>query len=130
MVKTLAGEGIAICYLTHRLSEVETLNASVAILEKGHILAHGPLSGLVEAHGDSVIELTFAPGAGPTTVAGNAVDAEGQVRVTAPDPEVALQRVLAELAASAPNLRTVEMIRPSLESVYLNLVGRRYGNPA
>jgi len=129
MVKTLAGESIAICYLTHRLSEVEALNASVAILEKGRILAHGSLSSLIEAHGDSIIELTFVPGAGPTTVAGNAVDADGQVRVPAPDPEVALQRVLTELAASTQHLRAIEMIRPSLESVYLNLVGRRYGNP-
>src|SRR4029078_12243750 len=53
-------EGTAICYSTHYLPEVEALDASVAIIERGRIIARGSLAELVREHGGTAVELTFS----------------------------------------------------------------------
>jgi ABC-2 type transport system ATP-binding protein len=125
-VRGLAEEGSAVCYLTHYLAEVEALGASVAILEGGRLLAHGPLAELIEAHGDSVVELGFVPGAGPVEVPGGQLGSDGLLRFLTPEPAALLGRVLARLGSRADELQSVEVVRPSLEGVYLRITGRRY----
>src|SRR4051794_10355928 len=58
-VKLLASEGAAVCYTTHYLQEVEALDASVAILEAGRIVARGPVRELVAASGRAMVEVRF-----------------------------------------------------------------------
>jgi ABC-2 type transport system ATP-binding protein len=126
MVRNIAEQGTAVCYLTHYLPEVEALGASVGILEQGRMLAYGPLDTLIKAHGHSVIELAFLPNAGPATVSGQHVGPDGHVRVVAQDSKLTLQQVLSDLGAWVEQLQSVEVIQPSLNSVYLNLLGRHY----
>jgi ABC-2 type transport system ATP-binding protein len=126
LVRNLANEGSAVCYLTHYLAEVEALGASVAILEQGRVLVHGALSELIKAHGDSVVELGFVPGARPIEVPGGIFGADGRIRVSTPDPPLLLGQVLAGLGPRAHELQSVEVVHPSLESVYLRVTGRRY----
>ena len=59
LVRELAGEGSAVLYSTHYLQEVETLGASVVLIDKGSVLARGAVAELVARHGGSVVELRF-----------------------------------------------------------------------
>jgi ABC-2 type transport system ATP-binding protein len=57
VVRGLAEAGSAILYSTHYLAEVEDLDASVAILDRGEIVARDSLRGLIDSHGQPRIEL-------------------------------------------------------------------------
>jgi ABC-2 type transport system ATP-binding protein len=81
-VRDLAAGGTALVYTTHYLPEVERLDADVALLEHGRVIARGSIDELVARH---------AP----------------------PEPAVA----------------GVQVVRPSLETVYLALTGRSTVEP-
>lgn len=125
LVRDLATEGTAICYSTHYLGEVETLNARVAILERGEFIANGPISDLVARHGTSTVEMSFDGPPPPVPIEG-ATAAGSVIRIQSDDAAAAAASALAALGAEAARLRTIEIVRPSLESVYLSLTGRRY----
>ena len=125
-VRGLAAEGAAVCYSTHYLPEVEELGASVAIIDRGCMVARGPLAQLVTEHGNAAIELRF-DGAAPAVPAGWSGWAEGNVlhlRTESPAADAAV--VFAALGADAARLQGMELVRPSLESVFLSLTGRRF----
>ncbi len=123
MVRERAKTGACIVYSTHYLGEVEELDASVAILEGGSIIARGTLGSLVKVHGKTMVEVAFhePPRLLPT---GAIVVDELRCRVPTDDPSQVVQQ-LHELRATS-NLRSIEIVRPSLESVFLELAGRRF----
>jgi ABC-2 type transport system ATP-binding protein len=126
VVKDLAQRGSTILYSTHYLGEVEDLDAKVVILERGRVIAEGSVQDLISQNGGAVIELTF-DGSPPSGIDGFVTSSKGRVmRVTADDPERSVGRVLASLGPNAGGLQTVEIIKPSLETVYLTLTGKRY----
>jgi ABC-2 type transport system ATP-binding protein len=53
VVVDAAAEGAAVVYSTNRLDEAEELNRSVAILDKGRVVARGRVSELIVAHAAS-----------------------------------------------------------------------------
>jgi ABC-2 type transport system ATP-binding protein len=126
LVADLARAGSAVVYSTHYLHEIETLRADVAFLDRGRIVARGTLADLVETHGTSSLELTF-DGAVPAAaqVDGAVVDGTS-VRIATADPAARAAQLLPALGADAGALRSIEILRPSLESVYLAVTGRRY----
>lgn len=127
VLKQLAQDGVAICYATHYLQEVEALEASVAILEKGRIVIRGSVAELVAASGGAVVEIRFdCPVPAEFVVLGNVDDSGMVLRVDAPDPSAALPRTLASMEAASERIVAVEVVRPSLESVYLGMTGRRF----
>ena len=99
-VRELARDGTAVVYTTHYLPEVEALDASVALLEAGRVIASGTVASLVEQHAESTLELTFADG-----------------RV--------VRRPGDSLGSLDDGVVRAEVIRPSLEAAYLALTGRR-----
>jgi ABC-2 type transport system ATP-binding protein len=99
-VRALAADGTAVVYTTHYLPEVESLGASVALLEAGRIIATGTVSELVARHAESVLEVTFTDG-----------------RV--------VRRPGTSLHGLEADAIRAEVIRPSLEAAYLALTGRR-----
>jgi ABC-2 type transport system ATP-binding protein len=126
LVRDLAREGSAVVYSTHYLQEIETLDADVAFLDRGRVVARGRTAELVEQHGSSALELTFAaevPAA--ARVIGAVIDG-ATVRIPAPDPAARAAQLLPSLGTAASSLRSIEILRPSLESVYLAVTGRRY----
>lgn len=119
-------EGTAICYSTHYLPEVEALGASVAIIEQGRIIARGSVAELVKRHGGAAVELTFA-GLPPLLSLDRRIETvDHTLRIYTDEPAADTARVLAQLGAEAEHLRGVEIVSPSLESVFLALTGRRY----
>ncbi len=133
LVKELAASGSAILYSTHYLTEIEQLAASVVILDRGHVIARGSVGQLVAAHAANVVELTFE-GPAPSHLAsthGALVEREGSVlRVHTNEPGKAAAAVFEHLGEHAAELRSLEVVQPSLETVYLELTGRRYQHDA
>jgi ABC-2 type transport system ATP-binding protein len=129
VVSGLADEGAAVVYTTHYLHELDVLDATVAIIEHGRLIARGSREELTSRHGVAAVELTFeGPVPDPQTIPpeiGEVVVADSTLRISASDPATAAARALAALAATSHQLRSVEIVRPGLEAVYLALTGRR-----
>lgn len=126
LVRNLAQEGAAILYSTHRLDEVEWLDAGVAILDGGRLVAQGPVGELVSSHAQLVVEIAVdgpTPGSLADHVAG-----DGLVRIPTTDAASTIAHALSAFGSDSARLRSIEIIRPRLESVYLQLTGRRYGD--
>ena len=125
-------EGCAVLYSTHYLPEIEELGATVAILDGGRILARGPLDELIERHGTGMVELVFD---GPPPERGVLEQLLGPRELTVVDsvvrtpserPGADAAVLLAALGELAGSLASVELIRPSLEAVFLGVTGRAY----
>jgi ABC-2 type transport system ATP-binding protein len=128
-VQDLAADGSAVLYSTHYLTEIEQLTASVVILDQGRVIARGSVAQLVAAHATDIVELTFAGPVPPLLVGalGASVETEGSVlRVRTHEPGRVTASILGDLGARASELRSLKVVQPSLESVYLQLTGRRY----
>ena len=118
-----AQEGCAIVYSTHYLPEVEELGASVAILDRGRMLTRGPLDELVDQHGAGMVELTFD---GPAPAVSDGVVDGNTVRVRTEHPGADVAALLAGLGDDAVRLQSVDLARPSLETVFITITGRAY----
>jgi ABC-2 type transport system ATP-binding protein len=127
LVRAQADDGSAVVYSTHYLPEVDVLRASVAMLVHGRVIARGRIDDLVAQYGVSAAELRFDGPAPDCALEGATVTRDGNVlRVTAHDPAAALAAVIANLGDDTVRLRGVDLLRPSLDSVFLALTGRRY----
>lgn len=125
-VRHLAAEGSAVCYSTHYLAEVESLGASVAIIERGEFVSRGEVADLIRAHGLGALELTFNDSP-PELQIPERYDIVGdRLRVQTDEPAIVAARILAALGERTASLRSIEILSPSLEAVFLTLTGRRY----
>jgi ABC-2 type transport system ATP-binding protein len=111
VVRALAAAGAAVLYTTHYLPEVERLDAHVAVLERGRLIASAPLAELIAAHAQAALEVEFD-------------DPGDRLVVAVDEPERELARLLGELDGTR-RLRSVAILRPSLDAAYLSLTGRR-----
>ena len=130
LVQDLATRGTAILYTTHYLPEVETLDAAVVLIDEGHVIARGSVDQLVAAHGSGELELRFKGPAPSVEVEGLPIQKEGdRLCLSTPDPAPAAAQILNKLDADINRLDGVNILRPSLESVFLNLTGRHLREP-
>ena len=129
-VKAIAAEGTAICYSTHYLPELESLGSTIAILHGGRILARGTQEEIVAGHRTSV-DLAFRGVPPPQLSRLPGAETRGTVvRIETTDPaQTAAQALtaLAALGAGAAELLSVEIVRPSLEAVFMTLTGHQAG---
>jgi ABC-2 type transport system ATP-binding protein len=126
LVKSLADKGSAVLYSTHYLEEVETLGAAVVILDYGQVIAEGSVADLIGRNGGAFVELTF-DGDPPRSLNDFPVTVDGQtMRVGTEDPGRETAHILGLLGPDAGRIEGIEVIKPSLETVYLSLTGRRY----
>jgi ABC-2 type transport system ATP-binding protein len=125
-VRTLAEDGAAVCYSTHYLAEIETLEASVALIEQGQIIARGSVRELVDRHSDSAVDLQF-DGPAPALELDAEISVHGSLlRIHTSQPAAVAAQAMGSLGADAPRLLGVDFVRPSLESVFIALTGSRY----
>ena len=126
MVRRLAEAGSAVVYSTHYLHEIEDLDADVAVIDHGRIVARGGASELVGAFGSGMLELTFVDGVPAAARDAGAVVDGSSARLAAEDPAAAAAALLVQLGDAATRLRSIEVVHPSLESVFLQLTGHRF----
>lgn len=124
IVRRSATDGNAVCYSTNNIAEVEELDGSVAILDRGRVLARGTVREVIAAHATGIAELTFE-GEAPTLEDAARVE-PSTLRIRHRDPGAAVARALRRLDSDASRVRSVEITRPSLETAFLALTGRRY----
>jgi ABC-2 type transport system ATP-binding protein len=123
-VRELAGRGIAVCYCTHYIPEVESLKCGVAILHRGRLLARSSVENLVASEGHASIELVFGDDFEIALDFPNATRNGRTITVATNDPEGLLPHILNNVT-SRNKLKAVNIVRPSLEEVFLDLTGTR-----
>ena len=139
VIRRLGGAS-TVLFSTHILNDVERVCDRVAILDRGALVTEGPMDALLERYAQPVYvvepdatdaaalqRLAAVLGAVPGVVA--AEIGGGNVRVTV-DGSAVGQRLLAAVAASDATIARFERQRPTLEDVFLRLVGRRTAGEA
>ena len=127
LVQDLAARGTAIVYTTHYLPEVEVLDAAVVLMNEGALIARGSVNQLISEHGSGELELRFKGPAPSVSVDGLIIHRKGdRLYVTTAAPAPVAAQILSKLdAGHVMRLDAVNTVRPSLESVFLNMTGRR-----
>ena len=124
VVRNLAREGAAVVYSTHYFPEVAELDASVVILERGHVLARGSINDVVAQHSVGTVELVFA-GTAPDIarlLPSNTITTSGSsVRIETHDTAGVTSAILANVDNRAVKLCGLTVSEPSLESAFLQL---------
>jgi ABC-2 type transport system ATP-binding protein len=126
--------GATVVFSTHVLADVERICDRVAILDRGRLVTEGPLEELLGALARPIYRLVPAPGqnaalgvlvdrlrAAPWTTDVSARD--DLVRVAVSDPVAAAGGILPLVVAAGVVLDLFERARPTLEEVFLELVG-------
>lgn len=125
VVNDLARRGSAVLYSTHYLGEIEALDARVVILDKGQVIAEGSVAELTSRNGASFVEMTF-DGLPPPLDGFETTSSGSVIRIRADDPAREMGGIFSAVGAAVERLQTVEIIGSSLETVFLELTGRRY----
>ena len=119
-------QGSAVVYSTHYLHEIEELDADVAFIDHGRIVARGTPRELVARYGSSALELTFERSCRTSC----ASTARSSTERPCASPRTIRPRSRRDScpgsARDTDSLRSIEVVRPSLESVFLTVTGRRY----
>jgi ABC-2 type transport system ATP-binding protein len=138
LIGGLRGEATVV-FSSHVLADVERICDRVAILDRGRLVTEGPLDELLAAHARSIYRLVPASGqvapvedlldrlrAAPWTTD---VTTEGDlIRVTVSDPNAAGGGILPLVVAAGVVLDSFDRARPTLEDVFLELVGPAAAN--
>ncbi|HEY6012773.1 MAG TPA: ABC transporter ATP-binding protein, partial [Candidatus Limnocylindrales bacterium] len=133
LIAGLRGEATVV-FSTHVLSDVERICDRIAILDRGRRVTEGPLDELLAAHARPIYRLLPASGqdAAVATLIERLRDAPwstdvgadgGLVRVTVSDEAAAGAGLLPLVVAAGVVLESFERARPTLEDVFLELVG-------
>ena len=131
-VEALGEAGMAILYTTHYMEEAERLCDRVGIIDEGRLRAEGTRRELVSLVGErdrisltapdvphgSIAALRTAPGVHEVTAR------DGGVDLLVDEARHRLPRILELAAESSIEVRTVEVIEPDLEAVFLHLTGK------
>ncbi len=129
-LQTLVANGLSILYTSHYMSEVEQLCDRVGIIDHGRIIAEGTSRELIAGLGRADrVELVLDGNAEAAVVALRAVPGVAEValdggtaRLVVQDGGSLLPRLLAAIGEVA-TVRSVEVVPPDLEAVFLSLTG-------
>jgi ABC-2 type transport system ATP-binding protein len=141
VIRALGDGDTTVLFSTHILNDVERVCDRVAILDRGALVTEGPMDALLERYAQPVYvvepdsadagvlaRLAQTLAAVPGVITADA--AAGTVRVAVDgDPDVG-RRLLAAAAAADATIARFERQRPTLEDVFLRLVGRRAAEEA
>jgi ABC-2 type transport system ATP-binding protein len=123
-VRRFAADGSAVVYATHYFPEIESLDASVAILHRGQIVARDSSEAIINRHALPSVALEFE-GELPESLRGfHSADeeiAKSRAVITVRHPGADLAQIVGRLGEDASRLRSVELHQPSLESAFLNI---------
>jgi ABC-2 type transport system ATP-binding protein len=112
LIRTLRSLGKTILLTTHYLDEAQQLADRVAVIHAGRIVSLGTPAALI---GDAQrVEIRFVRDGEPIVIATD-------------DPTQTLHELTSEALASGRRLQHLEVRRPTLEDVYLELVGKEDG---
>jgi len=133
-LQRLNREGVTILYSTHYMEEAQRLCGDLAIFDHGRIIARGSPRDLVQSLGEGLLRVKFlAPlsedfldqlrssALTPLTSDENMVV---QIKLDSKNKESAIRLVFAGADTRKLTILNLQVLEPSLESVFLNLTGR------
>jgi daunorubicin resistance ABC transporter ATP-binding subunit len=137
ILRELHAGGQTILLTTHYMEEAEALCDRIAVVDHGQVLACGTVDELKSGAGsDTVITVRYEGGtpdqfALRTRLGGrpgiSKVETEGdQVRVFTREPDGLLGELVTAGTSAGLGVRDAAQLKPSLETVFLNLTGREY----
>jgi len=131
-VEALSVEGMAVLYTTHYMEEAERLCDRIAIIDSGRFQAEGTRAELIRLTGE--LDQIRLHGSGAITAAADATRALPAVQqadadrhtlvLTVRDAPTAVAAIVTAASTAGMTLSDVEISRPNLESVFLQLTGK------
>lgn len=125
MIRSLKAQGVTTIYSTHYMEEVEALCDDIAIIDQGKVITQGSLQNLLLRFSKQAIYVeadrfeTLPPFPGATKVA-----RKDRGYVIEADPVVdGMRHILQAASEQGIEIHALEIMRPSLESVFLSLTG-------
>ena len=133
ILRELHRQGRTIVMTTHYMEEADQLCDRLAIIDRGKLLALDTPSRLkAQAPGDTLVEVTFDADAEPLAPAARAIAGVSRVEARGPLLRVYGQRteeiipaLIAAADANGRTVRDVHLSRPSLETLFISLTGRK-----
>jgi len=135
ILETLQGlnqSGVTILYTTHYIEEAEKLCHRVGIMDQGKMIALDTPAALVRDLGTGIVSMEF--NATPDEALQRAIGQIGsfravgeqskQLRIETKHPDRAGREVLDLMDKRAGMLKTLDIIEPNLETVFVRLTGR------
>lgn len=135
ILETLEGlnqSGVTILYTTHYIEEAEKLCHRVGIMDQGKMIALDTPAALVRDLGTGIVSMEF--NATPDEALQSAIGQIGsfravgeqskQLRIETKHPDRAGREVLDLMDKRAGMLKTLDIIEPNLETVFIRLTGR------
>jgi ABC-2 type transport system ATP-binding protein len=125
MIRHLKDRGVTLIYSTHYMEEVETLCDDVAIIDHGQVVMQGGLQQLLDQFGGNAVYLEAEALSEPPHLPDmDAFTPHGRGFLLETNaPLQAIRQVAEQLLAREIAVSKLEIVRPSLETVFLNLTG-------
>ena len=134
-IAALGRQGMSILYTTHYMEEAERLCDRIGIIDGGEIRAEGSQRELVALMGQrDQVRLAVGGEASAIAAAASAVARldgvagaaakDGDLEILVEDARGVLPRLLDAVEAAGATIRSVDVVRPDLEAVFLHLTGR------
>ena len=133
-VKELNQQGMAILYTTHYMEEAQELSNRVGIIDHGKLIAVGTQEELTKQVGENdSIHILTDPMDDLSTIAAKLQGFDGITRVKVDESglhlitsnaETNLAPIIQEVSQAGARIKSIEIIEPNLETVFLHLTGR------
>lgn len=128
VIEGLRADGTSIVLTTHYMEEAERLCDRLAIMAKGQIVAEGTSSTLISAMGATTVRFELPPGLDPAalcalTRADFVVRDNMATALLGADLQAVLLRLITWAATHGVLLHRLEVLRPSLNDVFLGATG-------
>jgi ABC-2 type transport system ATP-binding protein len=139
ILETLQGlnrSGVTFLYTTHYIEEAEKLCHRVGIMDQGKMIALAPPAALVRDLGTGIVSMEFntIPDEALQSAIGQigpfrAMDEQSRhLRLETKHPDRAAREVLDLMDKRAGMLKTLDVVEPNLETVFIHLTGRSLRN--
>jgi ABC-2 type transport system ATP-binding protein len=128
VVKNLTTLGKTVFLTTHFMDEAQYLADRVAIIARGEIVVEGPPDTLAGRHAmQARIRFRLPAGVGGLPDLGQVAQGDGSFVVRVDDPVRALHELTGWALDTGVRFETLDVTRPSLEDVYLEITGGEEG---
>lgn len=122
IIRGLREQGTTVILNSHQLSELEQVCDRVAIVDHGRLLSAGPLAELLRPGGVRIRATDVPDEARAALARHGTVELDGAWLHVAGASEEAVPGIVAELAASGARIYGVELLQPSLEERFRQLL--------
>jgi ABC-2 type transport system ATP-binding protein len=125
IIRALKKEGVTIIYSTHYMEEVEALCDHIAIIDHGKVITQGSLNDLFDRYGQKALylEAEGLQDAPQFDRASHVYQKNSGWIIETEQPVETMEDVLQKAKSNGLEIRALEIMRPTLETVFLSLTG-------